>query len=58
MSLVLSRVMEWELVDIDRLLAGLAVSCPALEDRLQQPYGLLEGEAVDGAKVGATAQGS
>jgi hypothetical protein len=58
MSLILSGVVEWELVEVDGLLAGLAAAGPALEDRLQQPHGLLEGESVNGAKVGATAQGS
>ena len=58
MSLVLSGVMERELVEVDGLLAGLAAACPALEDRLEQPHGLLEGKAADGAKVGATARGS
>ena len=58
MSLVLPGVMEWELVEVDGLLAGLTAAGPALEDRLQEPDGLLQGEAVDGAKVGATARGS
>jgi hypothetical protein len=49
--------MEGELVEVDGLLAGLAAPCPALEDRLQQPHGVLEGETVDGAKVGAAARG-
>jgi hypothetical protein len=43
--------MEGELVEVDGLLAGLAAPCPALEDRLQQPHGLLEGETVDGANL-------
>jgi len=34
MSLVLSGVVEWELVEVDGLLAGLAAAGPALEDRL------------------------
>jgi hypothetical protein len=58
MSLVLLGVMERKLVEVDGLLAGLTAAGPALEDRLQQPDGLLEGKAVDGAKVGATARGS
>lgn len=49
--------MERKLVEIDGLLAGLAVSVPALEDRLQEAHGLFEGEAVDRAKVGAGARG-
>jgi hypothetical protein len=48
---------EGEVVEIDGLLAGSAVACPALEDRLQQMHGLFEGEAVSGAKVGRGAPG-
>ena len=47
---------ERELVEVDGLLAGLAAACPALEDRLQQPHGLFEGETVGGAKVGVGAR--
>jgi hypothetical protein len=57
MSLVLAGCVEIELVDVDGLLAGLTVAGPALEDRLQQECCLLEGEAVDGAKVGGGARG-
>jgi hypothetical protein len=49
--------MKVELVEVDGLLAGLAASCPALEERLQQEYCLFEGEAVGGAKVDGGAQG-
>ena len=53
----MARVWERDLVDVDGLLAGLAASWPALEERLQDAHGLFEGETVDGAKVGAGAQG-
>jgi len=49
--------MERDLVDVDGLLTGLAASCPALEQRLQDEYGLFEGEAVGGAKVAGGARG-
>jgi hypothetical protein len=56
-SLVLSRMGEGKVIEIDGLLAGLAASGPALEDRLQQQHGLFEGETVSGAKVGTGAPG-
>jgi hypothetical protein len=37
--------MEWQRVEVDGLLAGLAVAGPALEERLQQQHGLREGQA-------------
>ena len=49
--------MERKLVEIDGLLAGVAATGPAFEDRLQQPNDLWQGEAIGGAKVGATARG-
>ena len=49
--------MEVELVEVDGLLTGLADAAPALEDRLQQPHDLGEGEAVDRAKAGAGVRG-
>jgi hypothetical protein len=36
---------EWELVEVDCLLAGLAAAGPALEDRLHQQHGLRECQA-------------
>ena len=46
------------MVEVDGLLAGLAAAGPALEQRLQEPHGLREGESVDGAKVGGGARRS
>jgi len=40
-----------ERVEVDGLLAGLAVAGPALEDRLQQQHGLFECQAAVGLKV-------
>jgi hypothetical protein len=45
------------MVEIDGLLAGLAATGPAFEDRLQQPNDLWQGEAMGRAKVGAAARG-
>ena len=42
--------MQLKPVEADGLLAGLAAACRALEDRLEQPDDLREGEAVGGAK--------
>jgi len=36
---------EGELVEVDRLLAGLTAAVPALEDRLQEQHGLRECQA-------------
>ena len=49
--------MEGELIEVDGLLAGLAAAGPTLEQWLEEPDGLGEGEAVDGAKVGGGARG-
>ena len=42
--------MQLELVDVDGLLAGLAVAVPALEQWLQEQHGLFECQAGRGTK--------
>jgi len=41
----LATWVESESVEVDWLVAGLAVAGPALEDRLQEPDGLFECQA-------------
>jgi len=56
-SLALALWSEWEVVEVDGLLAGLASAVPAFEDWLQQPNDLGKGQPVDRAKVGEGARG-
>ena len=55
-SLVLPMAVEWELVEVDGLVAGVAAAGPAVEEGLQEPDGLGEREAGRG-HLGATARG-